>query len=116
MRAIHFSKGCYLGQEIVERIRSRGQVHRFLRAVEVLPERTGDLPAAGTELFSPNIAGKPAGTLTSVTALQLDGALRVFGIAMVRAEAEIGNHPLTYPSGQALVLKAVPKLTKLTTA
>ena len=25
MRALHFSKGCYLGQEIVERIRSRGQ-------------------------------------------------------------------------------------------
>jgi len=115
-RALSFTKGCYLGQEIVERIRSRGQVHRFLRAVEVLPERTGDLPAAGTELFSPNIAGKPAGTLTSVTALQLDGALCVFGIAMVRAEAEIGNHPLTYPSGQALVLKAVPKLTKFTTA
>jgi folate-binding protein YgfZ len=27
-RALHFSKGCYLGQEIVERIRSRGNVHR----------------------------------------------------------------------------------------
>ncbi len=28
--ALHFSKGCYLGQEIVERVRSRGQVHRLL--------------------------------------------------------------------------------------
>ena len=28
MRALHFSKGCYLGQEIVERIRSRGKVHQ----------------------------------------------------------------------------------------
>ncbi len=27
-RALHFSKGCYIGQEIVERIRSRGNVHR----------------------------------------------------------------------------------------
>ncbi|MBV8205447.1 MAG: folate-binding protein YgfZ [Acidobacteria bacterium] len=27
-RALNFSKGCYVGQEIVERIRSRGQVHR----------------------------------------------------------------------------------------
>ena len=27
-RALNFSKGCYVGQEIVERIRSRGAVHR----------------------------------------------------------------------------------------
>jgi folate-binding protein YgfZ len=27
--ALHFAKGCYVGQEIVERIRSRGQVHRL---------------------------------------------------------------------------------------
>ena len=29
MRAIHFNKGCYIGQEIVERVRSRGQVKRL---------------------------------------------------------------------------------------
>jgi aminomethyltransferase len=28
MQALNFTKGCYIGQEIVERIRSRGQVHR----------------------------------------------------------------------------------------
>jgi aminomethyltransferase len=27
-RALNFNKGCYVGQEIVERIRSRGNVHR----------------------------------------------------------------------------------------
>ena len=30
-RALNFNKGCYLGQEIVERIRSRGKVHRLFR-------------------------------------------------------------------------------------
>ena len=35
MRALHFAKGCYLGQEIVERIRSRGNVHRHLRPLEL---------------------------------------------------------------------------------
>jgi aminomethyltransferase len=35
MHAVHFSKGCYLGQEIVERVRSRGQVHRKLKQVVV---------------------------------------------------------------------------------
>ncbi len=28
MQALTFTKGCYIGQEIVERIRARGQVHR----------------------------------------------------------------------------------------
>jgi aminomethyltransferase len=33
--ALHFAKGCYVGQEIVERIRSRGQVHRLFTGFEV---------------------------------------------------------------------------------
>jgi folate-binding protein YgfZ len=39
--ALHFAKGCYLGQEIVERIRSRGQVNRTFtqfRLTGALPE------------------------------------------------------------------------------
>jgi tRNA-modifying protein YgfZ len=35
MQAVSFTKGCYLGQEIVERVRSRGQVHKQLRALEI---------------------------------------------------------------------------------
>ncbi len=46
MRALSFNKGCYLGQEIVERIRSRGSVHRHLRQLEL----SGPVPAAGAEL------------------------------------------------------------------
>ena len=38
--ALHFNKGCYLGQEIVERIRSRGQVHRIFTPFTL----TGELP------------------------------------------------------------------------
>ena len=34
-RALNFSKGCYLGQEIVERIRSRATVHRTIRQFRV---------------------------------------------------------------------------------
>ena len=45
-RALHFNKGCYLGQEIVERIRSRGNVHKHLRSLEL----EGPVPVAGTEL------------------------------------------------------------------
>ena len=44
-RALNFSKGCYVGQEIVERIRSRGQVRRKFTGFEV----NGPLPAAGKQ-------------------------------------------------------------------
>src|SRR6185369_8677491 len=47
LQAVHFSKGCYLGQEIVERVRSRAQIHRVLRKLEI---DTDQAPASGTKL------------------------------------------------------------------
>ena len=47
--AVNFNKGCYLGQEIVERVRSRAQIHRVLRRVEI---DGFEPPAAGTKLTS----------------------------------------------------------------
>lgn len=35
LHAVHFNKGCYLGQEIVERVRSIAKIHRELRRVEL---------------------------------------------------------------------------------
>ncbi len=46
-QALHFSKGCYLGQEIVERVRSRGQIHRVLMPLTL---ETTEPPAPGTKL------------------------------------------------------------------
>lgn len=112
-RALSFTKGCYLGQEIVERIRSRGQVHRHLRALELTVSDPANLAAVGAELRVADSApdAKPAGHLTSVAALQLPGARRIFAIGMIRAEAEIGNRPLVYPGGTARILNTPPKLT-----
>jgi folate-binding protein YgfZ len=49
LHAVSFHKGCYLGQEIVERVRSRAQIHRVLRRLEIA---TADPPAAGIKLKS----------------------------------------------------------------
>jgi folate-binding protein YgfZ len=49
LHALHTNKGCYLGQEIVERVRSRGQVHRVLMPIRV--EGTEE-PAPGTKLMA----------------------------------------------------------------
>jgi aminomethyltransferase len=54
LHAVHFNKGCYLGQEIVERVRSRGQIHRVLRRVEI---ETENPPSAGTKTDRAEIAG-----------------------------------------------------------
>jgi folate-binding protein YgfZ len=108
-RALNFTKGCYLGQEIVERIRSRGQVHRHLRSVELIPDDEIAVPAAGMELHKAAGESKPLGILTSITAVQLDDTPRVYGIAMIRAEAEVGGRPLAYPGGMAHILNTPPK-------
>jgi folate-binding protein YgfZ len=50
--ALHFSKGCYLGQEIVERVRSRGQIHRVLKPLVL---DTKEPPAPGTKLETTEI-------------------------------------------------------------
>lgn len=52
--AVSFFKGCYLGQEVVERIRSRGHVNRKLSGLRLSgrdPARHGDrICAAGKEI------------------------------------------------------------------
>jgi folate-binding protein YgfZ len=55
---ISYTKGCYTGQEIVERVRSRGQVNR--RRVELLFAGE-DVPENGTELTAD---GKAVGHVT----------------------------------------------------
>jgi folate-binding protein YgfZ len=106
-RALHFSKGCYLGQEIVERIRSRGNVHRHLRSLEI----EGPVPSAGTVL---KIKKEDAGHITSAAELPLAKGARIFALAMLRSEAELGNEPLRYTAGTvdglARLLASPPKL------
>jgi tRNA-modifying protein YgfZ len=75
MHALHFQKGCYLGQEIVERIRSRGHVNRLLMGFRMGLETTP--PPPGTKLM---LEGKAAGEVTS--AAVSNGS--VFGLAYVR--------------------------------
>lgn len=59
LRAMHFDKGCYLGQEIVERARSRGHLHRLLVPLRI---ETTQAPLPGAELTA---EGKSAGEVTS---------------------------------------------------
>jgi len=92
LRALNFNKGCYLGQEIVERIRSRGNVHRHLRHLEL----DGPVPEPGTELKLAD--GSQAGYITGAAELPLEKGRRTFGLAMVQAAAEAKEEILHYSS------------------
>ena len=106
-RALHFAKGCYLGQEIVERIRSRGNVHRTFAQFAAADAR----PAPGSAIES---EGKPVGEITSVTSEPVDG--RFLALGFIRREALERGLPLTYndegrsvplePLGQAVASKS----------
>ena len=79
-RALHFSKGCYIGQEIVERIRSRGNVHRKFTGFEI----PGELPALGAKV---QLDGKDIGEITSTASLPLDASTRPVALGYIRREA-----------------------------
>ena len=53
LQAVNFNKGCYLGQEIVERVRSLAKIHRRLRRLEI---DAVEPPAAGTRTDAVEIA------------------------------------------------------------
>jgi tRNA-modifying protein YgfZ len=67
--AVSFSKGCYIGQEIIARMESRNQIAKKL----VRLERISGALNAGDALL---VNGVPAGTLTSVSGDHALGYLR----------------------------------------
>jgi folate-binding protein YgfZ len=94
---ISYTKGCYTGQEIVERVRSRGQVNR----VRVGLLFSGDaVPEAGSPL---TMGGKDVGYITR--AAKLPDPPRVIGMGYVRKEASSPESKLQWPNGTATVVR-----------
>ncbi len=82
MRALNFTKGCYLGQEIVERIRSRGAVHRQFAAFAV----EGALPEPGAKILADQKDEKEAGEITSSAIVPLPSGDRPVALGYLRRE------------------------------
>ncbi len=101
MRALNFTKGCYLGQEIVERIRSRGNVHRTLSGFSV----EDDPPPVKTSVIS---EGKVVGELTSAARVTIPGiGERVLALGHIRREALESKAALT-ADGNAVTAYSLP--------
>ena len=73
---INYEKGCYTGQEIVERVRSRGHVNRRLTELRF----GGEAPAPGTKLlFGGNEVGSVTSSAFSPTLGQADWSWAICG-------------------------------------
>jgi folate-binding protein YgfZ len=90
-RAISFSKGCYIGQEVIARIRTYGQVAKALRLLRV----DGAMPRPGSKIFA---GGKEVGFLTSAAHSPGRGGNVALGYIRKETNApgtvlQIGNEP-----------------------
>jgi folate-binding protein YgfZ len=98
-RAVTYTKGCYIGQEVINRIHSVGHVNRELRGLR-LANDLNSLPQKGDKLFH---AGKEIGHVTS--AVQSPRLNTGIALGYVRREAnQIGNElTLKTADGESLV-------------
>lgn len=91
---VDYHKGCYIGQEVISRLKSVGHVNRVLRKFRCNPaggsagvpgvESKGPL-AAGETLYVPGDQGKPVGKLTSVVS---DGAGGFYALGYLKRGLE----------------------------
>jgi folate-binding protein YgfZ len=96
--ALNFNKGCYIGQEIVERIRARGNVHRTLIGFEL----HGEPPQPGTKIRAND---KDVGEITSAT--RLPHSERTLAIGYLRRE--VATAGTTVQAGeQSATVKSLP--------
>jgi len=83
--ALNFNKGCYLGQEIVERVRSRGHINKVLTPLEV---ESGSAPAPGAKVA---VDGTEAGEITSAAQSPRSGYVRALAYIRTAALASAGS-------------------------
>jgi folate-binding protein YgfZ len=85
--ALSFSKGCYLGQEVVERIAARGHVNRHLGGLVLAGDR---LPAPGAPLLAED---REVGYVSS--AVRSEALGRPIALAMIHRKHSAAGHRLT---------------------
>ncbi len=100
LEAISFNKGCYVGQEVVERSRSRGHVNWKLVGLLV---DASTVPAPGEKLLA---EGKEVGEVTSACASPSLG--RTIALAYTRREFAEANTQLKLASGPAATVTTLP--------
>ena len=94
--ALNFNKGCYVGQEIVERIRSRGAVHRKFTGFTV----TGPAPAPGTKIQA---QAKDVGEITSSAVIPSPDGEHTVALGYIRREIGAPGKEVEIAGSRAVV-------------
>lgn len=112
--AVSFTKGCYLGQEVVARMKSLGHPKKMLVGLKVDAAPGGDesLPMAGAQVLEPGEKEKIIGGVTSSTASPLRGQAGI-GLAVVRWGRHKPGTKVVVPAGGQLVEAQVVALDAL---
>jgi folate-binding protein YgfZ len=93
-RAVSYKKGCYIGQEVINRIHSIGHVNKELRGLR-LADDLNTLPAKGEKLFHD---GKEVGHVTS--AVKSPALSATIALGYVRREANAPGTELVLHSAK----------------
>ena len=97
--AVSYTKGCYLGQEVVARIHYRGQVHRTLRALafDALPPHGAKVTADGQEV----------GAVSTAVESPAEGPI---GLAILKREGTDPGAVLDVEGGGRATVRELPPL------
>lgn len=97
-QTVSFTKGCYLGQEIVARMQNLGHPKRVMAAIKMGDDR---LPVEGTPLLDA-VTRQPVGGITSSTVSPLLGATAI-ALGMVKwSHRAAGTSLLALAEGQSV--------------
>jgi len=103
LNALSFNKGCYIGQEIVERARSRGHVNWKLMGLLFSADAT--VPGPGQAL---EVEGKPVGEITSACFSPALG--RPLALAYIRREVSEPGTQVCLQNGDRTEVTSLPFL------
>ncbi len=102
-RAVSWSKGCYLGQEVVCMQDMRGKLKRRLVALQL--DAAGDLPQVGSPVTA-NDGAEPVGELTSVARSPVTG--KAVALARLKSPYFEGKAELGVAGMKAAFVQQVP--------
>ncbi len=100
-RALNFNKGCYVGQEIVERIRSRGAVHRKFSGF-LAEDAAGNEIVPGAKIV---VGEKEVGEITSAATISLESGNKTIALGYIRREAGVPGREVTIANRKAGVVQ-----------
>ncbi len=109
--AINFEKGCYIGQEIVARMKYRGHPNRLLRGIELQAEY---VPQQNASIYS---ADKAIGWVTSATYAPTLQKTIALGYVRMAVTADGSPVQIETPDGRidgtVVTLPFIPQLSKI---